>query len=417
MLCGVVSNKGVPVPGTVVPRDVAARVISAGVARGALATSAANLILTIPLLIEFAASRQLGWTLAGLLAIVVVLSAAAIIAGVWPRPVVVASYLVLATLGAIAYQLVLITTVPDVADGYFFLVNRPAVSLVLVGVAGAGWLMGVLWSLGGFALSLGASGVVSVLTGTPYRTGLGPILMLGMCLVAYFALAGIQASQRRRVPNFDQHERETLRQAALESARSRMAATVHDTLLSDLAVIMSAPDRLDDRTVARLHSDVAIVGSARWRQESSAIGLLDSDDDELRGRIARLVGDFQWRGLSVQVVESGSRRLPLDARVATALVEAVRSVLDNVLIHAGTPVAEIAIGETDDELTVMVSDGGVGFDPAAVPRDRLGLRTSVIERIEEVGGTVRVWSAPGAGSSVMLRVPLSASPPKDDSVA
>jgi signal transduction histidine kinase len=404
----------VPVSLTVVPRDVAARVISAGVARGALATSAANLILTIPLLLEFAASRELGWTLAGLLAIVVVLSAAAIVAGIWPRPAVVAGYLALATVGAIAFQFTLITTAPDVTDGYFFLLNRPAVSLVLVGVAGAGWLTGAVWSLGGFALSLGASGIVALATGTPFRTGLGPLLMLGMCLVAYFALAGIQASQRRRVPDFDQHERETRRQAALEGARSRMAATVHDTLLSDLAVIMSSADRLDDRTVVRLRSDLAIVGSARWRQESSAIGLLDADGDELRGRIARLVGDFQWRGLSVQVVESGSHRVPLDPRVATALVEAVRSVLENVLIHAGTPVAEVAIGATEDEITVMISDGGVGFDPLAVPRDRLGLRTSVVARVEEVGGTVRVWSAPGAGSSIMLRVPLSDSAPEDD---
>jgi signal transduction histidine kinase len=382
-------------------------VISAGVARGALATSAANLILTIPLLIEFGASRQLGSTLGGLLAIMVVLSAAAIVAGIWPRPLIVAGYLGLATLGAIAYQFALITAAPDVTDGFFFLLNRPAVSLVLVGVAGAGWLTGAVWSLVGFALSLCASGVAAVATGTPLRTGLGPILMLGMCLVAYFALAGIQASQRRRVPDFDQHERETRRQAALEGARSRMAATVHDTLLSDLAVIMSSPDRLDDRTVVRLRSDLAIVGSARWRQESSAIGLLDSDGRGLRGRIARLVGDFQWRGLSVQVVESGSQRVPLDPRVATALVEAVRSVLENVLIHAGTPVAEVAIGATEDEITVLISDGGVGFDPLAVPRDRLGLRTSVVERVEEVGGSVRVWSALGAGSSIMLRVPLS----------
>ena len=400
------SSKGVSVSGTVVPRDIAANVISGGVARGALATSAANLLLTIPLLIEFAASRQLGWTLAGLLAIVLVMGAAAIIAGVWPKPVVVAGYLAIAMLGATGYQIALIASAPNVTDGYFFLLNRPSVSLVLVGVASAGWLTGILWSLGGFALALVSSVVVAAVTGTAFRTGLGPLLVLGMCLVAYLALAGIQASQRRQIPDFEFHERETRRQAALESARSRMAATVHDTLLSDLAVVASAPERLDDRAVARLRSDLAIVQSARWRQESSAIGRLDSHDGELRGRIARLVGDLQWRGLSVQVVESGSQRLPLDTRVATALVEAVRSVLENVLIHAGTPVAEIAIGATEDELTVVISDGGVGFDPDAVPRDRLGLRTSVTERVEEVGGSVRIWSAVGSGTSVMLRVPL-----------
>ncbi len=394
-------------PETVVPRDVAARVISAGVARGALATNVANLALTIPLLTEFGFARGLGWTLVVTLAIVVVLCAAAVVAVIWPRPWVVASFLALATVGTVAYQVTLLSAAPDATDGYYFLVNRPAVSLVLVGVAGSGWLTGILWSTGGFLLALGTSGAVAAITGTEFRTGLGPAIMLGMSFVAYLALAGIQASQRRRIPDFDHHEHETRRQAALESARSRMTATVHDTLLSDLAVIMSAPDRLDDRTVERLRSDVAIVQSAQWRQESSAIGQLDPSDTELHGRIARLVGDLQWRGLSVQVVESGSRGLPLDPWVATALIEAIRSCLENVLSHAGTPVAEVAIGATDDELTVIVSDGGVGFDPTSVPRDRIGLRTSVIDRIESVGGSVRVWSAPGAGSSVMLRVPLA----------
>ena len=403
------SSEGVSVPETVVPRDVAARVISAGVARGALATNVANLALAIPLLLEFGITRGLGWTLWATLAILVALAAAAVVAVIWPRPWVVAGFLAIAAVGAVAYQVALVTAAPDATDGYLFLLNRPAVSLVLVGVAGSGWLTGILWSATGFILALGTSGVVAAITGTGFRTGIGPAIMFGMCLVAYLALAGIQASQRRRIPDFDHHERETRRQAALESARSRMTATVHDTLLSDLAVIMSAPDRLDDRTVERLRSDVTIVQSAHWRQESSAIGELDSSDDELHGRIARLVGDLQWRGLSVQVVESGSRGVPLNPRVATALIEAIRSCLENVLMHAGTPVAEVAIGVTEDELTVIVSDGGVGFDLAAVPRDRIGLRTSVIDRVESVGGAVRVWSAPGAGSSVMLRVPLAGS--------
>lgn len=396
-------------PETVVPRDIAARVISAGVARGALATNVANLAFTIPLLCEFGLGRGMGWTLVMTLAIVVVLGGAAVVAVIWPRPRVVAGFLAIATVGTIAYQVELLTPVADATDVYFFLLNRPAVSLVLVGVAGSGWLTGILWSTSGFVLALASSGVVAVITGTGFRTGLGPAIMLAMCFIAYLALAGIQASQRRRIPDFDQYERETLRQAALESARSRMAATVHDTLLSDLAVIISAPDRLDDRTVERLRSDLTIVQSARWRQESSAIGQLDASGDDLHGRIARLVGDLQWRGLSVQVVESASRGVPLDPRVSTALVEAIGSCLENVLLHAGTPVAEIAIGATDDELTVIISDGGVGFEPSAVPRDRIGLRTSVIERVESVGGAVRVWSAPGAGSSVMLRVPLAGS--------
>ena len=55
----------------------------------------------------------------------------------------------------------------------------------------------------------------------------------------------------------------------------------------------------------------------------------------------------------------------------------------------------------------MVIDHGVGFDPNAVPSARLGLRNSVVGRIEALGGGVRVWSQPGSGASVLIVMPAS----------
>jgi len=63
---------------------------------------------------------------------------------------------------------------------------------------------------------------------------------------------------------------------------------------------------------------------------------------------------------------------------------------------------------TGGVLVVLVIDQGRGFDPAAVPEDRLGLRASVHERLSALGGTVTVWSRPGQGTSVKLRLPLLA---------
>jgi signal transduction histidine kinase len=54
-----------------------------------------------------------------------------------------------------------------------------------------------------------------------------------------------------------------------------------------------------------------------------------------------------------------------------------------------------------------VLDEGQGFDQARVPADRLGLRASVRERLAAVGGGVTIWTRPGQGTSVMLRVPLA----------
>jgi signal transduction histidine kinase len=53
----------------------------------------------------------------------------------------------------------------------------------------------------------------------------------------------------------------------------------------------------------------------------------------------------------------------------------------------------------------MVIDAGKGFTEAEMGADRLGLRQSVRKRIESVGGHVQVWSTPGKGTSVMIRLP------------
>jgi signal transduction histidine kinase len=87
-----------------------------------------------------------------------------------------------------------------------------------------------------------------------------------------------------------------------------------------------------------------------------------------------------------------------------ALLGATRAALDNVVEHAGTDRAELVAGARGDAVSVLVVDDGLGFSAEEVGDDRLGLRTSVTQRIERVGGTVRVWSGP-EGTTVMLTVP------------
>jgi signal transduction histidine kinase len=62
---------------------------------------------------------------------------------------------------------------------------------------------------------------------------------------------------------------------------------------------------------------------------------------------------------------------------------------------------------SDAEVTFMVSDEGVGFDPDAVDASRLGIRGSIVGRMEAAGGWARIWSAPGAGTTVLLGVPVT----------
>ena len=390
----------------VLPREVAARVITSGIARGAWAVNAANLLLTIPILVEYLVQHGHTEALPFPVALLSLLLLLAIGAAIIPKPWVVLSFLILGSVGAVMYEVTLLATDPTMLTEAFFLLNRPAVSLVLVGVASTTWLTGLAWTMGGYLFSTGVSVTVAAFTGLPLATGWGPLLMLGLYVSAYLVLAAIQRSQRRRVPNFDELEEETRRLAVEENMRARVTAAVHDTLLNDLSLVMNAPDELDDRITARLRSDIATLTSAEWAKESADAAITDDQDSDLRNRIMAMMSDLQWRGLTVHVTGSGSGIYRLAPEVATALIDSIRACLENVLRHSGASVAEVDLAYEETELTVIVSDQGRGFDPQAIPADRLGVRFSVIDRIRAVGGTTRIWSAPGAGTSIIIRVPI-----------
>jgi signal transduction histidine kinase len=110
------------------------------------------------------------------------------------------------------------------------------------------------------------------------------------------------------------------------------------------------------------------------------------------GLDVRMTGDLAVLGLL-----GPGRAAALDAAVAQCLI--------NVARHAGVAEAELALGLGSGEVTVAVMDSGVGFDEREVPEDRIGLRTSIRARIEQEGGTVRLWSTKGIGTTIVLTVP------------
>jgi signal transduction histidine kinase len=93
-----------------------------------------------------------------------------------------------------------------------------------------------------------------------------------------------------------------------------------------------------------------------------------------------------------------------------ALGLAVAQCLVNVERHSGTSRAEVVVYGDGDDVSVMVIDDGVGFDPRATGADRLGIKNSVQARMERVGGSVQIWSSPGSGTSVVIRVAVDGAP-------
>lgn len=392
---------------TLLPRDAAARVITGAVATLAWASGAAIVVLAIPVLVETLVLHDALAALPVPLAMLLLVLAGIGVA-IWQMtPRVVIGYLVVATAASLVYEVVLITTGPELLEHELFLVNRPTLALVAIGVSSSTAFGGIAWCLLGY----GAAGLVAVgsalLTGTELRPGLGPTMVLMLAVVFYLTLFAIQARQRRKLPRFEELERETKRRAASADLARRTTAVVHDTVLNDLAVVMNAPDTLDARTRDRLRDDLDTLEGGAWMRATRTVAVPDEGQAVIRNELSRMASEFRWRGLTVNVTGVTNGVYIYDPVAGEALLGALRATFENVLRHSGSRVANVELVYSESQVTYMVSDEGEGFDPSAVDPQRLGIRDSIIGRMEASGGSARIWSSPGTGTTVMLGVPVT----------
>ena len=88
----------------------------------------------------------------------------------------------------------------------------------------------------------------------------------------------------------------------------------------------------------------------------------------------------------------------------------MQEALQNALKHSGAREIIVHLRGDIAALTVSVIDDGAGFDVSAKFGRGLGL-VSMKERLEAIGGTLRIRSAPGQGTRLKIRVPVAAHQP------
>jgi CheY-like chemotaxis protein/anti-sigma regulatory factor (Ser/Thr protein kinase) len=115
-------------------------------------------------------------------------------------------------------------------------------------------------------------------------------------------------------------------------------------------------------------------------------------------------------GLAVSIVSSlpSDTRLPEDR--AVLLFQCVRELLMNVVKHAGSGRATVAVATEAQRLSIEVRDGGAGFDmQEALKTGGLGGRFglfSIRERMAAMGGSFDLDSSPGMGTTARLTLPI-----------
>jgi len=201
---------------------------------------------------------------------------------------------------------------------------------------------------------------------------------------------------------------------AQDAERSRIARELHDdisqqlTLLSmDLALLSHAQaGRPDDAEKLAHEAHERVVAVATSVHQLS---------HQLHPARLRLVGLVAALSSLQQEIQSSGHRITFTHEgvpdaiaqdLKVCLYRVAQEAVQNAIKYSGAREIFMSLAGTGDALTLVVGDHGAGFDAQASMHRGLGL-VSMGERVEAFGGTLRIQSAPGAGTRIEATVPLA----------
>jgi signal transduction histidine kinase len=245
-----------------------------------------------------------------------------------------------------------------------------------------------LESVGGAILGLALQGSIYVALLT---IGVGGVitLMRNWADEVDFARTGYLSSALERV-----------RIDALEREEQRVSALVHDKVLHTFLYAAAASTPKERRASVDLAAE-AVDSIAKIQTGSVPLGTTTPSSLFLSLRKAALRRSSRIR---VSVYVSGSDPIPMEA--AQAITEATLQAIENAERHAKCTDLELKLNSpASSVISVQIVDNGRGFRLDRVPRARLGIRGSIVNRMALVGGVAKIKSAPGVGTVVSLRWP------------
>ena len=216
-----------------------------------------------------------------------------------------------------------------------------------------------------------------------------------------------------------EHERHLSAQRVLqaqERERQRVARELHDQTGQALTSILLGLRAIEDADAGEIHSRVAglrdLVTEALQDVRRLAVDLRPTtlDDFGVVTAIQRLCGDVAEKSgipIDFHATREGGR---MPREVESCLYRVVQEALTNVIKHANAAHVSVLLAPGDRDLTLLVEDDGAGFAPHDVPPERLGL-VGMRERVALVNGSLTVESAPGAGTTLRVTVPLGTAAP------
>lgn len=208
-----------------------------------------------------------------------------------------------------------------------------------------------------------------------------------------------------------------------EEERRRLARELHDGLGGNLTALKHQIEALElalyERPDLRERAAAALALTATTLEDTRALSRMlrpqvldDLGLDAALNWLARHVAGSA--GFRVEVDTANLYDTSVDADVATLVFRLVQEALANAAKHAAASHVLVHVSQREGQLSLLVSDDGVGCDPqAALKRNAEGLSgglTGMRERVGLFGGRFNFVSALGEGTQLRVVLPVQAPP-------
>ena len=204
-----------------------------------------------------------------------------------------------------------------------------------------------------------------------------------------------------------------------EGERKRIAREIHDDLGQNLLALRIEADMLATRTRER-HPRLHTRARSTLSQIDATIKSVRQIINDLRPNVLDLglsaavewqIAEFKRRtGIACELIDE-PKEVILNDHAATAFFRILQESLSNIVRHAHATSVRVELRSSGRQLTMTVSDNGIGL--GARERGKVGSfgLVGIEERISILGGTFLISSTDGEGTTVCVSVPLNGGAP------
>ena len=218
-------------------------------------------------------------------------------------------------------------------------------------------------------------------------------------------------SDRRRL----EEEREHLQAITdTERERQRIAMDLHDGVIQSIYAtalnletaaedVKSAPDGAIsqiNKSIDQLNDTIRDIRSYILELQPARYG------GDLLVSLEGLVAEFRANTLIDTTLEVAADLPALTEEQGAVMFHVAQEALNNARKHSRATQLRLSLRHGDGVVRLQVTDNGAGFDPtAALPEEHRGMR-NMLSRAASVSGMLRVETAPDAGASVLVEIPI-----------